>query len=160
MTTLADLARNMTPAQRDANPHLIADLSADERKLAIPHVLGEPTKADIKAEADLQTHCQNLANNRGYWKLTKENITRSISEDVQLKGWWGHINNARKNIIMPDFFCFDIKHTRPAFLAEFKFGSNPTWQPGQRELVEMGFWRLYDDYDDFEIAFSAWERGA
>ena len=57
---LVALARDLGPEGVKRNPHLFEALSADERKLAVPHVVGTPTKADIKAESDLQGHAENL----------------------------------------------------------------------------------------------------
>ena len=163
MTDLAELARQLGPEGVKRNPQLFADLTPDERKLVLPHVLGEPTKADIKCEKDLQRDCENLLSHRDYLRMNPLNADAAadISEragDLPVyRGWFGHLYNTKKNPLFPDLVILSAQNDRRPLFVELKNGK-PRWQPGQEAMCYLSVWTLCTDYEEFEIALSAWEQ--
>jgi len=157
MTDLAELARQLGPEGVARNPQLFADLTPDERKLTLPHVPGEPTKADIKAEKDLQIVCEQLLAQRHYHRLTAENAERLLEQDEPCAGWYGHWVNSKRNPLMSDLLVMDREGEKRPLLVELKHGT-PRWQLGQAAFCQIGLWTLCADFEEFEIALSAWEQ--
>ena len=113
-----------------------------------------PTKADAKAEKELQRLCQNGLNQRGYVSLTGDNAARCARTNAV--GWYGHLGNPQKNPLMSDLFIFNASMTR-CLMVELK--THNVFQTGQKEMIERGAWELVTSYDDFVAKVAAFEKG-
>ncbi len=112
------------------------------------------TKADVKAERQLQTLCQNGLNQRGYISLTNTNAAQFASANPA--GWYGHLPKPQGNAFMPDLFIFDAGMTR-CLMVELK--THNVFQVGQKEMIQAGAWVLVTSYDDFVAKVAAFEQG-
>lgn len=117
--------------------------------------LRPPVQRDLKQEKELQTLCENYLNQRGYFRLTWENVQHAVSEDVSLSGWYGHLYECKRNPLMPDLFIFDTCNTKAPLLVEFKISNQ--YQPSQRELIDIGFWKECRTFEEFENMLRGWE---
>lgn len=111
-------------------------------------------KADVKAEKQLQTLCQNGLNQRGYISLTNTNAAQFAGKDIA--GWYGHLPKPQGNAFMPDLFIFNRAMTR-CLMIELK--THNVFQVGQKEMIESGAWALVTSYDDFVAKVAAFEKG-
>ncbi|MCO6400734.1 MAG: hypothetical protein J5I99_05855 [Verrucomicrobia bacterium] len=140
---------------------LPGNVSKDVRLLN-PHLFPEPvapvdrpmTKQDVKdaqslkAEKELQQLCENYLVQRGYARLTADNAGRGE------RGYFGHLAKPIGNPLMPDLFVFDL-HGR-VLLIELKV--RYVFQPGQREMIEAGIWKLCDSFNDVRETLNQWEE--
>lgn len=134
-----------------ANPHLYA--KPEPQAMQLPHDF-KPTKADAKAEKELQRLCQNGLNQRGYVSLTGDNAARCAKDNAV--GWYGHLGNPQKNPLMADLFIFNAPMTR-CLMVELK--THNVFQVGQKEMIECGAWALVTSYEDFVAKVAAFEKG-
>lgn len=111
------------------------------------------TKADVKAEKELQRLCQNGLNQRGYVSLTGENAARCASTNAV--GWYGHLGNPQKNPLMPDLFIFNAPMMR-CLMVELK--THNVFQVGQKEMIEGRAWWMASTYEEFILQLGAWEE--
>jgi len=114
----------------------------------------KPNKADLKAEKELQALCENYLVQNNYLRLTADNAT-AVRSDMPLgfKGWFGHMHKPKQNPLMPDLFIFDMNGR--CLNVELKVVN--IWQPGQKEMVEMGFWQVAWSFQQFEELLHDWE---
>ena len=105
----------------------------------------------LKAEKELQALCENWLNLHGYLRLTPDNAQRKEKP----KGWYGHLVVAERNPFMPDLFIFAIDPKPPLFI-EFKL--RDAYQPGQKEMIEAGFWTECRSFEHFLVKLVAWEK--
>ena len=134
-----------------ANPHLYA--TPEPQTMQLPHDF-KPTKADVKAEKELQRLCQNGLNQRGYVSLTGDNAARCANDNAV--GWYGHLQKPMGNSFMPDLFIFNAAMTR-CLMVELKTPN--VFQAGQREMCERAAWKLVTSYEDFVAKVAAFEKG-
>jgi hypothetical protein len=141
----------------------LEDLHPDYQEQARRQVEGPPehtpvlqlsSKADDKAEKELQKLCENWLVQRGYQRLTADNAERHHNQAAQMRGWFGHLHTAKRNPLMPDLFIFDSSGTR-CLLVELKVADR--WQPGQKEMVNMGMWKVCRRCEDFLLLVKGWE---
>jgi len=112
-------------------------------------------KANIKLEKELQSICENWLHLRGYYRMTGDNAERQHQiNNPDCIGWFGHLYNAKKNPLMPDIFCFNFRGG--CLLIELKTAE--VYQPGQKEMIEMGLWKLAFSFDEFKYEVELWER--
>jgi len=140
---------------------LPAKVSDDVRRMN-PHlwpVAAEPvdrprTKKDVKdahslrAEKELQQLCENYLVQRGYARLTADNAGRGE------RGYFGHLAKPIGNPLMPDLFVFDLRGR--VLLIELKV--RYVFQPGQREMIEAGIWKLCDSFNGVRETLNQWEE--
>jgi hypothetical protein len=107
--------------------------------------------AAVDSESDLQSACERWLSQRGYRRLTKEN---AVLEGNPV-GWWGHLNEPKKNPFMADIFIFD-GHGR-CLMVELKHGKI-CWGIGQLNQVQRNFWFLATTLDEFQDLVQAWEQ--
>lgn len=125
---------------------------AEQNKLDLSRL--PATKADVKAEKELQRICQNGLNQRGYVSLTGDNAARCAKDNAV--GWYGHLPKPQGNAFMPDLFIFNASMTR-CLMVELK--THNVFQTGQREMCERGAWALVTSYEDFVAKVAAFEKG-
>ena len=117
----------------------------------IPDELPE-TKADRQAEDELQGQCENWLSLRGYMNMTAHNAV--LAKQQPVKGWYGHLHNAKRNPLMPDLFIFSPGQ-QDALMVELKTASR--YQDGQPEMIELGAWREVRTFDSFCRLVEKWE---
>ncbi len=130
-----------------------AQLAATERKA----VAGE-----LADEDDLLARCEAWLDGRGYWFLTAENAMLH-GLGVASKGFYGHLFDAKKNPFMPDLFIFRRTATRAvsALLVELKIATakgKVHYRPGQRQMIEAGWWKLATTEEEFAALVTEWEK--
>lgn len=111
-----------------------------------------PSKADVRAEKQLQADCEGILSVRGYQRLTAHNA--ATIGDRECLGWFGHLAEAKRNPLMPDLFIFS-ESTHDALLVELKVRDH--YQPGQREMIQRGCWLECRSVDEFRRALNEWE---
>jgi len=109
-----------------------------------------PTKLEIKAEKELQQTCENWLSLHGYVRMTAHNAAGPRPE----RGWFGHWFNSVRNPLMPDLAILD--HAGRCLLVELK--TRDVYQPGQREMIDAGFWRLAWTFEEFEQILREWTQ--
>jgi hypothetical protein len=112
--------------------------------------------ADDKAEKTLQTHCENWLIQREYRRLTAQNAESQRLAPVPIRGWFGHLQQSKRNPLMPDIFIFDGQGR--CLLVELKAYNK--WQPGQKEMVALGVWRTAWTFQGFVEIVTEWEAAA
>ena len=126
---------------------------------SVPMDLSKPLPADTKAERDLQRECEGYLIQRGYKRLTSDNVRMVAYEPFSVwcphRGYFGHLVESRRNPLMPDLFIFNANNTIPALLCELKVAR--IYQPGQKEMIELGFWKLCESFEAFVELVQAWE---
>ena len=145
-----NIPEKVSEAVRALNPHLYATLQP--QAIQLPHDL-KATKADVKAEKELQRLCENGLNQRGYVNLTNTNAAQFAATNAV--GWYGHLPKPQGNAFMPDLFIFDAKMAR-CLMVELK--THNVFQVGQKEMVQVRAWWLATTYDEFISQLEAWEE--
>jgi len=125
----------------------------------------DPTKAtkqDIRNEKDLQKVCEQWLTSHDYCRLTASEAMRideivniKLKETPGIKGFFGHWVNNERNPLMSDLAIFSYPDPRPPLLVELKV--NDIWQPGQREMVRLGFWHVCWTPEEFIVLHRKWE---
>jgi len=105
-------------------------------------------KNAVKDEKELQKLCTALLEQRGYKYMTADNA--AIGSDV---GWWGHLHKPKGNPFMPDLFVF-AAIPRPPLLVELKVRDK--YQPGQREMINAGQWKMCSSVESFREMLNTW----
>jgi len=141
----------------DANKDALATLSKEERAM-FPMDTTEPTKADKKAEKDLQRDCENLLSQRDYLRMTALNAEEIVKQGAThvVRGFFGHWQNNKRNPLMPDLMVIDLAAEKRPLLVELKI-EPCRWQPGQQVMCYLNTWHLCTDFAEFEIVLNAWE---
>lgn len=114
----------------------------------------EPTKGDVKAEADLQKLCEQELTRRGYVRLSAPAVESALKPEGEgFPGWFGHWPRAKKNPIMPDLFICDSP-MRNCLMVELKTSTH--YQPGQKELIFKGCWYEVRTFPQFRQLLDWW----
>lgn len=103
-------------------------------------------------EKRLQKACEGLCEQRGYRRLVGPRMD-SVLRDTSLKGFHGHVTEARKNAFMPDLFIYDLAGR--CLLVELKVSDK--YQPGQKEMIDAGLWVECRTPERFGEVLSEWE---
>ena len=107
-------------------------------------------------ESELQKTCERFLELRGYRRMTADSaVAEHGRSSSRLRGWFGHVARAKGNPFMPDLFV--IRRNARPLMVELKVRDK--YQPGQLEMVEMGWWILVKSFDEFISALFAWEHG-
>ena len=142
-------------------PHVVEKLRPADRKALKIRTREESQAAlDVKAEKELQAQVEQWLHHRGYLRLTAANAERQATDLVTIRhrGWFGHWVNNKRNPITPDVCVFDLQGR--CLMLELKAPGKPKWQPGQREMVHAGFWKLAQSFAEVERLVLTWESAA
>jgi hypothetical protein len=128
----------------------------------LPVDTSEPTKADVRAEKDLQKHCEGLLEQHHFIRLTADNVERVAGTKVgefhkpEINGWFAHWHKTKKNPLMADLVVFPHPPNKPVLQVELKV--RLVYQPGQGELIGLGQWRLAQTVLEFERLLHHWQE--
>ena len=127
-------------------------LPCKDKPKPAPTRTAKPSKA---SEAELQRECEYWLMDHGYLRLTPENAKRGIAMRGGPRGWFAHLVKAERNPLMPDLMIYsaDMRHCVGIELKAKKH----KWQPGQREMVTAGLWRLAFDVRQLAEIVETWE---
>ena len=141
-----DSTSDVSPDVRRLNPHVFGgSVQRSENRAANgPTVGNEP-------EANLQAACESVLDRFGYLRLTATNAEKAGAPYV--RGFYGHLPRAIGNPLMPDLFVLHVR--RPALLVELK--TRMKYQPGQREMIDSGWWREVRSEEEFRAVLVEWE---
>ena len=127
----------------------------------LPITEEEWDKRAKKDEADLLGLAKSILHLRQYWPLTADNAKAAADGKLEVRGWYSHrpdTKHGNKTLpFKPDLEIFECQNRRPPLLVELKI-TPVKWRPGQREMVEMGFWRLACTLPVFVDLMDKWER--
>jgi len=74
--------------------YMLDPVTGHYRHIPPPPPAGTPTKADTKAERQMQAEAENWLMLNGYLRLTADNAERLAQlPDAVCRGWFGHIVN-------------------------------------------------------------------
>ena len=111
------------------------------------------------SEKELQAACEKLLVERGYYRMTADNATRMYGTILTTpNGLFGHIADekaVKRAPFMPDIFVFAFPNVRPPLLVELK--TKKVFQPGQREMIDCGMWKLAWSVEEFSEILTRWE---
>jgi len=134
----------------DLNPDLI-ESDASTRSHLLPMSLDKPTKADKRAEKELQRDCEQWLRQRGYWRRSPADIRL----EKPPSGWLVHLNQTRANPILLDILLLgnDGRYLEVELKAEGgRFSSAE-----QRLLCEQHGNPVCWDFADFVGLVQEWE---
>jgi hypothetical protein len=115
-----------------------------------------PVAVPPMLEKELQAMCEALLIRRGYYRMTADNAARMYGTILTTpNGFFGHIVNPDRNPFLPDIFVFAFPNVRPPLLVELK--TKKVFQPGQREMIENGMWKLAWTVEEFSEVLTRWE---
>ena len=119
-----------------------------------PTAPAKPTKFERGLEKALQTACEGLLSRRGYVRPTGD----TLAADTLVAGWFVHLHGkgCKGQPILPDLLIMDAGWSR-CLAVELK--TCERYQPGQREAIESGAWKLARSYDEFAAVLTEWEGG-
>ena len=113
-------------------------------------------KSERQEERDLQAQCEGWLSQRGYRRLTACEASRASSEPLSdLAGWFMHLHRPIGNPMMPDLIVFNADMTR-SLCIELKV--RPLYQPGQKEMIDLGCWRVAFWFREVEGFVREWEE--
>ena len=157
MTDLSNINKATLARNQAAFDAAGIDISA-----SLPMDTTQPTKQDVRNEKELQRLCEAELTRRDYLRLTAANVehgsyrTISNADWIPPRGWYAHWPNNKRNPLMPDLEIYAYPNRKPALLIELKRANR--WQPGQREMIRLGFWRECWEFDTFVRLLDEWER--
>lgn len=125
-----------------------------QKSVEAPREPVKPTKHEVKLEKELQSLCENWLSLRGYLRMTANNAERQFKHpNTACSGWFGHWFNNKRNPLISDLLIIDMANR--CLRVELK--TRNKWQPGQREMCQMGAWVAVFDFIAFEDVVIAWE---
>ena len=134
-------------------------MTSDDVRRLNPQVYGDPDKAleraAVKAEKGLQAMCENWLTLRGYERLTADNAENRANSGRPVRGWFAHQVNCRKNPLRPDLDIYDQTQSRHIGI-ELKVRDE--YQPGQRELIQIGVWHEARSLEKVMELVKEWEN--
>ena len=107
------------------------------------------------SEASLQAQCERYLLMSGYLRMTSNNAKLVADGTAQPKGFFGHLQETRGNPQMPDLWVRDGQ--KPDLYVELK--AKKRYQPGQREWIDMGQWKVAFTFNEFVVIFETWRNG-
>jgi len=113
-------------------------------------------KGEFADEDDLLARCEAWIDGHGYVFLTAENAMLHSSSGC--KGFYGHLFKPKKNPFMPDLFMF--RRDGQCLFVELKIrdaNGKVHYRPGQRQMVEGGWWKLATTEEEFAALVAEWE---
>jgi hypothetical protein len=123
----------------------------DKNAKAVP----SPVTVKAMSEDELQAECNKILRSRGYvYCIAKNVVTPPVM--LTMRGWYLHLNECENNPLMPDITVLPYPNDRPALMVELK--TKKKFQPGQKELVNCGMWKLAWSVEEFEAILTEWEE--
>ena len=107
-------------------------------------------------EPQLQSACEQVLGRMGYWRLTEKNILKPGAADV--KGWYFHLHDARRESCLPDLVIFEARMTR-CLCVELKATEKSAIRKAQKAMIGRKCWRLAFDLEEFAARLNEWEGG-
>ena len=139
---------SVSRSTREANPGMFPSTLEDDLRA------GKEAKSDVRAEKELQLQCEGWLMLRGYYRLTAHNLSDKNILWVAI-GWFGHWPKANRNPTMPDLAVLNRVMTR-CILVELKVEDR--YQPGQRDMIDNGFWLEARTLDGLIKIVTDWEN--
>lgn len=127
---------------RELNPQLFGGPAVD-RQLTKADAL---SAVELKEEKKFQAMCECQLEQWGYYRLTASTAGRGD------RGYFGHLAKPIGNPLMPDLFIFGLDGR--CLMVEIK--TRNVYQPGQREMIEAGFWKLATTFSEFVQIVMEW----
>jgi hypothetical protein len=121
-----------------------------------------PTHAPVEdvAEKDLQSECIKWLKGEGYMYLSPETFEQIHAQRLDPIGFYGVWYNSRKNCLCSDLLITAYLRPLPPLWVELKKPKGAIeWQPGQREAVELGIWKLAQSLDKLKQLVAHWRSG-
>ena len=104
------------------------------------------------SEKTLQGKCEAVLVEKGYKRLSPINCAEDCKH---VRGWFGHLFEARKNPLMPDLFVFNRDMSR-CLMVELKV--KDVYQCGQQEMILRGAWKECRSATEFRNIIEVWEN--
>lgn len=143
---MTPLPENPSATLRANNPHLFGPVLTARTSEPV-----QMSAHDIKCERELQKLCEGQLEQWGYLRMSKGTAGRATV------GYFYHLNDARNNHLLPDLMIFDLRGN--CLLVELKTERTATrYQPGQREMIEQGFWVQANTFEEFCLLVMEWRR--
>ena len=109
-------------------------------------------------ESVLQATVERWLEQRGYWRMTPKNMAMAVRGVVlgEMRGFFGHWPQAQGNPLVADLLVVSWPKQRPPLFLELK--ARDKWQPGQKEAVWLGLWRVAWTVGEAFGHVEEWER--
>ena len=122
----------------------------DKNAQAVP----VPVPVPVVSEKELQAQCERLLRLRHYRSMTAANSV-TVGVLCNVAGWYIHVPQAQGNPLFPDIMVLPYPNDRPVLMVELKVRKK--FQPGQKEMIENGMWKLAWSVEEFEAILTEWE---
>lgn len=135
------------------------DLNAVQRRAAESFERGSMVKAlndPELSEKVLQAAVESMLDRRRYLRMTPANYGLALG-DKSVRGFFGHWPKCKGNPSMADLLVVDVANARPPLLIELK--TKNVFQPGQKEAIALGLWKLAWTAKEAEELVVKWEGG-
>jgi len=113
-----------------------------------------PAKPRDVPEAETMREVERWLEQRGYLRMTAHSAEEAKAMRG-CRGWFGHWTDNEHNPLISDHLILSADWRR-CLPIEYK-SKKHKWQPGQRELCDMGCWRLAMDANSAKEMVQAWE---
>ena len=114
----------------------------------------EPVMVPEISEKELTERCISLLRLKHYRSMVAHNCL-TVGVLTFLKGWYIHLNECENNPLMPDLTILPYPNDRPVLMVELKVRKK--FQPGQKEMIENGMWKLAWSVEEFSEILTRWE---
>ncbi len=129
---------------------IMAKIQAENVRLIKPVQSANPNKADKKLERELQSQAEGWLANRGYARMTAENIEAG----PPLAGYQFHLHKAKGNPVLLDILL--LRPDGKYMMIELKV-KPVRYQPGQEALIARGYGKLCTTFEELVDAVENWE---
>ena len=114
-----------------------------------------PAKPRDVPEADTMREVERWLEQRGYLRMTAH-CAEEAKAMRGCRGWFGHWTDNERNPLISDHLILS-GDMRRCLLIEYK-SKKHKWEAGQRELCDMGCWRLAMDAEAAKELVTTWEE--
>jgi hypothetical protein len=106
------------------------------------------------SEKELTERCISLLRLKHYRSMVAHNCL-TVGVLTFLKGWYIRLNECENNPLMPDLTILPYPNDRPVLMVELK--TRKKFQPGQKEMIENGMWKLAWTISEFDAILTRWD---
>ena len=158
--TLSDLAKRADAKRGRMSQQFIAAVGSLAKGMQEADETTKPARwKALQLEKDFQGEAERFLRSKGYHRLTPtilSGLSGPSATVFNVRGFFGHWFESQRNAFMPDLLVIAYPNTRPALMLELK--TRNKFQPGQKQAITLGLWRLAWSMDDVKRIVEQWEN--